>query len=1089
MASNVSTSWMEQLGLADKQAPEFFRSFDELQAMQSGVAQAHVMRRAWKDLELDGILYQDKSPYVYFKEVSSIDPIEMRRLHRKLWNQGIAPLLFVVSPSDFHIYSSLALPAKENEEINDGNRLVEALSRTANVLELRQFTRSLQFGELFHQKPQSFDPKSRVDRYLLENLEAARERLREPVEGVTLELKTIHALLWRTIFICYLTDRKIIDSKYFEKVGAEGVGSLLQLLEKFSPEASKELLYGRLFQQLKQDFNGDLFEGNLLEESKFIKRPHIRTLNGLLRGDNLSNGQLSLGFWAYDFNVIPIETISGIYERFLEGEDPQQKRQSGAYYTPRFLAEIVLDTALESFTSLLGKKFLDPACGSGIFLVSLFNRIAEEWLRNNREASNEERARALSAILQNQLFGVDADPTETACRIAAFSLYLAFLDQLEPRTIQGLQEQGNVLPNLVGHNILCQNFFDKKLELPGLFDLIVGNPPWARATGDETLVEEWCRRKGFLSLIVFWWKWYLTIRNNQAINEKQLSWWFYYFAYNLMLMEAGLPIAQRQLAYGFIWKSPLHIKSSGRVCFLLPSAILLNHQNKAIKAQREWLSTYRIEQVINLSDMRFYLFDGAIRPALIVSYKKSLPDKNNAFISYLVPKTELETLKAEIISIVSEDSVQVRLAELLYELGKDEATLVWKKSFWGTPRDQKFLDRLSNLPRLADAVDQLKVKPHKRTKRWIIGQGFQPEGANDDPEKSKIPSWSPDQLFVEGKSKAIDLLLLESDCGKVGDRFQRLRRLPDEKIFQKPHVLVKQGATQGLKVSYSDFDACFQDSIQGIHGPEQDANLLMFLTIVLNSSLSTYFLFHTSANWGTERDKVHEEELLRTPFPFPENTSMPIESEEVIREASNLLKRVKKQLKQNFLGRADVIEQAKHDLLPLVYRYYQIDELEQILINDTVNCWIPSSTPTRSSLSIPTLKQSTPSDRMDYLTLLCNLLNAWSRRGRYQVSGRILVSSKSGMGIVVLQKVASQGLSSSVEEESSSQLDEALTRVMQLLPRYEGSIAYYRNLKVFDRDKLYILKPLTFRFWSKTFALNDADEIAAEILTNNHRNV
>lgn len=1045
MTASISTGWIEQLGLADKHSPAFFRSFDELQAMQSGVAQAHVMRRAWKDLELDGILYQDKSPYVYFKEVSSIDPVEMRRLHRKLWNQGIAPLLVVVSPSDFHIYSSLTLPAKEDEEINDDGRLVEVLSRTADILELRQFTRSLQFGELFRQKPQSFDSKSRVDRYLLKNLEAARERLREPVEGVTLELKTIHALLWRTIFICYLTDRRIIDSRYFEKVGAEGVESLLQLLEKFSPETSKELLYGRLFQQLKQDFNGDLFEGDLLEESNLIKSPHIRTLNGLLRGDDLSNGQLSLGFWAYDFNVIPIETISGIYERFLEGEDSEQKRQSGTYYTPRFLAEIVLDTALEKVTSLLGKRFLDPACGSGIFLVSLFNRIAEEWLRNNREASNEERARALSAILQNQLFGVDADPTETACRIAAFSLYLAFLDQLEPRTIQGLQEQGNVLPSLVGHNILCQNFFDDELELPDFFDLVVGNPPWARVSGSETLVEDWCEREGF-------------------------------------------PIAQRQLAYGFIWKAPLHINNSGHVCFLLPSSLLLNHQDKAIKAQREWLSTYTIEQVINLSDMRFYLFDGAIRPALIVSYTKDSPDKQNAFVSYLVPKTELETLKAEIISIASEDRVQVRLAELLYKLGKDEATLVWKKSFWGTPRDQKFLDRLSNLPRLADAVDQLKVKPHKRTKRWIIGQGFQPEGANDDPEKSKIPSWSPDQLFVEGKSKAIDLLLLESDCGRVGDRFQRLRRLPDEKIFQAPHVLVKQGATKGLKVSYSDFDVCFQDSIQGIHGPEQDANLLMFLAVVLNSSLSTYFLFHTSANWGTERDKVHEEELLRTPFLFPEDTSTPIESEEVIREASNLLKRVKKQLKQNFLGRADVIEQAKHDLLPLVYRYYQIDELEQILINDTVNCWIPSSTPTRGSVSIPTLKQSTPSDRMDYLTLLCNLLNAWSRRGRYQVSGKILVSSRSGMGIVVLQKVASQTSFSAVEQESSSQLDEALTRITQLLPRHEGSIAYYRNLKVFDRDKLYILKPLTFRFWSKTFALNDADEIAAEILTTNHRN-
>jgi hypothetical protein len=428
------------------------------------------------------------------------------------------------------------------------------------------------------------------------------------------------------------------------------------------------------------------------------------------------------------------------------------------------------------------------------------------------------------------------------------------------------------------------------------------------------------------------------------------------------------------------------------------------------------------------------------------------------------------------------------LAELLYELGKGEASLAWKKNFWGTPRDQKFLDRLSHLPRLEDAVDQLKIKPQKRTKRWIIGQGFQPERENDDPEKSKIPSWSQDQIFIEGKSKAVDLLLLESDCSKVNNRFQRLNRLPDKQIFQAPHVLVKQGATQGLKVCYSDFDVCFQHSIRSIHGSKQDENLLMFLTVVLGSSLSNYFLFHTSANWGIERDKVHEEELLRIPFPFPEDTQSPVESQEIIREVSDLLKEVKKQINQNFLNRADLIKQTKHILLPLVYRYYQIDELEQILIDDTVNCWIPSSTPTRGSVSIPTLKQSTRSDRIDYLSLLCNLLNTWSTRGCYQVSGKILVSSRSGMGIVVLQKVESQGLSSSVEEESSSQLDEALIRVMQLLPRYEGSIAYYRNLKVFDRDKLYILKPLTFRFWSKTFALNDADEIAAEILTTNHKN-
>ena len=1039
MTATISQSWIQQLNLAGKQVPEFFRSFEELEAAQIGISQIHVMRRAWQDLELDGILYQDRSPYIYIKEVTSIDLEQTRKLHRRLWNQGIAPFLLIVSPDEFHIYSSLALPAKADEEINDDHRLVEVLSRASDALELRQFSRSLEFGELFQKKPKSFNPELRVDRYLLKNLKAAREILLEPVGGETLDIKIIHALLWRIIFISYLTDRKIIDSRYFNKIGANGAENLLQLLETFSPEISKDLLY-RLFQQLKQDFNGDLFEGDLLNERQTVKTSHIKILGKLLRRDDLKKGQLSLGFWVYDFSVIPIETISGIYEQFLEVESPKQKKESGTYYTPRFLAEIVLDIALEKFTSLSGKKFLDPACGSGIFLVSLFNRLAEEWLRTNRDASNKNRANALSNILQNQLFGVDADPTETACRIAAFSLYLAFLDQLEPRAIQELQEQGNVLPNLVGHNILCQDFFDDDLVLSNDFDLVVGNPPWARGSNQETLVERWCKQE-------------------------------------------GLPMAQKQLAYGFIWKAPRHLKDIGLVCFLLPSSILLNHQTKALEAQHHWLSTHTVEKVLNLSDMRFYLFDGAIRPALVVSYTKELPDKSKNFIDYLVPKTEREILSAEIISIAPEDRVQIKLERVLHYLSNGEAALDWKQNFWGTPRDQKFLDRLNALPRLSDAVDQLTIKPNKRTKRWIIGQGFQPEGVKDDPEKSKIPSWNSERLFLEGSNKSIDLLVLESDCSKIGDRFQRLRRLPDQKIFQAPHILI----THGLKVAYSGFDVCFRSSIQGIYSPPKDKNLLIFLSVVLNSSLADYFLFHTSANWGTERDKVHEEELLRIPFPFPEDTDSPKESEKIISEVSSILDQLKNQLEQTIVGRVEIIKQTKRELLSYVYRYYQIDELEQILINDTVNCWIPSSTPNRRSSNIPTLKNSTQSERREYLTLLCELLNTWSRRGSYQVSGKIIFAPRSGMTVVTLQKVASQDVQPIDEHSSSSELDAVISRILKLLPRHEGSIAYYRNIKIFDRDKLYILKPLTYRFWSKTTALNDADEIASAILTNSYK--
>src|SRR5207245_3648151 len=169
-----------------------------------------------------------------------------------------------------------------------------------------------------------------------------------------------------------------------------------------------------------------------------------------------------------DFSIIPIETISAINEHFLTAEDPHGKRKTGAFYTPRFLAEMILDIALEGIGSLLDKRFLDPACGSGIFLVGLFNRLAEEWKRKNSHARYDRQADALLAILRDNLFGVDENAT--ACRIAAFSLYLAFLDQLKPSDIQELQRKKKVLPRLVcssgeveaearGRTIYCGDFF------------------------------------------------------------------------------------------------------------------------------------------------------------------------------------------------------------------------------------------------------------------------------------------------------------------------------------------------------------------------------------------------------------------------------------------------------------------------------------------------------------------------------------------------------------------------------------------------------------------------------------------------------
>ena len=75
-------------------------------------------------------------------------------------------------------------------------------------------------------------------------------------------------------------------------------------------------------------------------------------------------------FWGYDFGYIPIELVSAVYDRFL-GERVEERRSQGAYYTPMFLADLIVLQLWEALSDRIKRsgRFLDPACGSGIFLV------------------------------------------------------------------------------------------------------------------------------------------------------------------------------------------------------------------------------------------------------------------------------------------------------------------------------------------------------------------------------------------------------------------------------------------------------------------------------------------------------------------------------------------------------------------------------------------------------------------------------------------------------------------------------------------------------------------------------------------------
>ena len=201
----ASSRLIRDFNLMGVSAPDFFRSADDIDKYAGRHPYSHFMRRAWETMHLNGILCVDGKPTVYFKELQRFDSRMQRSCYQKFWNQGLATLLVFRSPDDVQVFSSLAEPADKESAIKEEHRLVEILDTTAKVL---NFVRRVQTGQIYRDKPESFNPEQAVDKFLLRNLRAARDQLHK---HKNLSYKTVHALLGRIIFTCYLIERGIID--------------------------------------------------------------------------------------------------------------------------------------------------------------------------------------------------------------------------------------------------------------------------------------------------------------------------------------------------------------------------------------------------------------------------------------------------------------------------------------------------------------------------------------------------------------------------------------------------------------------------------------------------------------------------------------------------------------------------------------------------------------------------------------------------------------------------------------------------------------------------------------------------------------
>jgi len=1004
---------------------------------------SHAIRQAWRELGLSGVLCIDHQPCAYIKEQKRFTADQKERLVKFVWNQGTAPQLILIDESKVEVYSSLARPPGKSGQAWAPESLVETLETLGKGLEaqsLSMFLKRLETGQLYRDHPEKFNPEQAVDKNLLLNLRHLRDQLKK---AGSQDLEHLHALLGRLLFIRFLEAREFIGASHFPG-RATGLQSFFDRYQG-DPEKGIELLYNKLFKSLQKEFNGSMFSTELEEERQQLTPDGFLILSCFFRGDEMDSGQTVLPFGTYDFSTIPVETISAIYEDFLEAEDSQGRNALGAYYTPRHLAEMVVNLAIRDGKHVADWKFLDPSCGSGVFLVIAFNLLAEHWLYR-AEVENSRRHKGtkinqLIEILSQQIRGIDLN--QTACRIAAFSLYLALFEKVRPVDLEEFKKKLSgkpVLPNLLkvtplnGDNtaiITCADFNDHPTNYPKNFDRIIGNPPW--------------KGRG-----------------------------------------------QTQQAFPFADQAGEFLKTKGQSCLLLPTSMLVLKNGTL---NREWFLNHSVTEIINLADYQRILFTGPEVPSMILHFSSVSPPHDHT-IRYYTPTLNRYDPRQGLIPIEPNDLKPLNLSDIANCSSNEDFRLLWVVNFCGSQRDQAFLSRLRRMPKLGRCFEN--QSGDENLPQLIKGVGFKPfyPGETKDTPQPLSP-WHLSNSYLASDQLPELIAMPQSWEGStlrtfLSNRISRkgtpasttqLRTRPKEAIFTPPMVLLNEGFT---KAAFCKHKVRFQHSIHSISGSRKFSSSLKLLTAFMNSDLARYFTFFCSPGWMAGRKRVNFDDKMRLPFPMPESPHAGRKASEALSEIESLFDSLEERLQKTApLDDQSLTDDTKATLNELIFDYYGITASEQILIKDTLEIWAPSTRKRPHSKNIPALTAPSLQEVNDYGKTICRIINAWAKASnsgfRLRMSDTLQPSSlRLRLLTLSITKADAPSRRRKIHlKESTQEFHDALEKIEAALTGTEAPFQYLRGLTFYDGNRILILKPNTLRHWAKSIAMNDADEIIA----------
>jgi len=998
-----------------------------------------------KEFGIDAVYFNtdenDNSfPAIFLKKINSFDIDSLKEIastHKKAWNFKKVLFLYVYSETEIRIYNCSEKPiiiTKDNFDYDKELQKIEIksykFSDKEQIHELNQLfsTIAIDTGIIWTLEEAQFvrnkiNLQRRVDKYLVDSLVNTAKQL----EQQGLEINFIHKIILRSLFLLYLEDREATDGKFYSKI-KKGAKSYFDILNDVNSTYD-------LFDKLEEHFNGNVFT---LEDGENISTNQLLLIKKCFISGNDNTPQINLfeDWKLFDFSIIQIELLSEIYENFLFKTDPELKKKTGTYYTPPSLVEFILNEKLpvNKGETNYDIKILDPSCGSGIFLVESFKRLVKRYENSHNEKLTD--FNKLKKLLTDNIFGIELHPQ--AIKVTAFSLYLALVDNLNPKNIW--QNKNHSLPNLInnpedkslkeqGTNLFCRDTISENKEIENIeFNLIVGNPPFG-TTDLLDSVKNYCKQFDFAK-------------------------------------EMVLPFLHKSTKFA----------PKGEIALIFNTKVLTN-TGGTYQNFRKWLfNDCYVEKVYNFSILRNakknfggQLFGDATGPISIVFYQKEQPINTSDKITYYAPKTYIKSNIIEGLNIDFTDLKHLPRKECQKSNSK-----IWKIAMWGGMNDWEmvqsinknslgnflsqndtikglglqFLDKSTTNPKIDNEIPKEYIRPQSLRRFNTSSFSSLNDGLTDNSKKFYADYY---------KTPENNLPLINV-----------FRRLGTKGAYKAPHILIKEGLSNWeICASYFEKDCSFNSKVIGIHCT--DSKLLKGLVCFINSKFALYYIFLTSASIGIEREEIKPNELYNLPLILD------------LEDFYNLSKFYDKYVLDNEFKREDnikILEQKVDNYISKKLELYK--QVENNIIEDFILYTLPLLKKDVKTIGL----QANPKIIVQYSKTISNELNGFLE-GQDLFANATIYNNIDRFSPLMMIKISFDEKKREIFQ-SNEFIDEELKKLDKHLWEEKATNIYFRKkLNYKTGNDIYIIRPNQRRFWSQSMALEDASELILEILNEN----